>query len=34
MTDGNNIVATKALGKQQYYFLLRKLDIRDLQAPT
>jgi len=29
MTDENNIVATKALGKQQNYFLLRKLDIRD-----
>jgi len=23
MTDGNNIVATKALGKQQYYFTLQ-----------
>jgi len=34
MTDGNNIVATKALGKQQYSFLLRKLGIQDLHAPT
>jgi len=33
MTDENNIVATKALGKQQYYFLLCKLGIRDLHAP-
>jgi len=34
MTDGNNIVATKALGKQHYSFLLRKLGIRDLHALT
>jgi len=34
MTDENNIVATKALGKQQCYFLLRKLDIRDLHTLT
>ena len=34
MIDGNNIMATNTLGKQQYYFLLRKLGIRDLHAPT
>jgi len=27
-------ICTKALEKQQYSFLLRKLDIRDLHAPT
>ena len=27
-------IFTKALGKQQYEFLLRKLGIRDLRAPT
>jgi len=34
MTDENNIMATKALEKQQYSFLLRKLDIRDLDTLT
>ena len=32
MTNGNNIVDTKALGKQQYSFLLRKLGIRDSRS--
>jgi len=27
-------IFTKALGKQQYFFLLRKLGIRDLYSPT
>jgi len=34
MMDENNIVATKVLGNTQYFILLRKLDIRDLHAPT
>jgi len=34
MTGENNIVVTKALRKQQYSFLLRKLGIQDLDAPT
>jgi len=32
MIDGNNIVATNALKKQQYYYLLYKLGIRYLHT--